>query len=106
VYAAHADDPNRAMALLCGPVATPGEVWEQLASRQDFASSATLVEIATRLYFDPVKKELKRGSASQGAGGARRLPAVIQQFGLTWDVYGMPADRLMDLLPSEFDRFK
>ena len=106
VYAAHDGNPDRAMALLCGPVDTPGEVWEQLASRQDFVSSPSLVELATRLYFDPIKKELKRGAASQGAGGARRLPAVINQFGLTWDVRGMDVDRLLGLLPSEFDRFK
>jgi hypothetical protein len=106
VYAAHADDPSRAMALLCGTVATPGEVWEQIASRQDFASSPTLVELATRLYFDPATKKLKPGSGSKGAGSPRRLPTVIEQFGLTWDVRGMPVDRLLGLLPSEFDRFK
>jgi len=106
VYAAHADDPERAMALLCGPVERPGEVWEQIASRQGFTSSPSLVGLATRLYFDTATRQLKRGATTKGAGGARRLPMVTDQFGLTWDVLGMPVDRLLNLMPTEFDRFK
>ena len=106
IYDAHHDDPKRASALLCGSVSVPGEVWEQIASRQVFAGSPNLMAVVTKLYFDTSKNSLKRGAASQGAGGVRRLPMVINQFGLTWDVEGMPVDRILDLLPSEFNKFK
>ena len=106
IYDAHHDDPKRAAALLCGSVSVPGEVWEQIASRQVFAGSPNLMSVVTKLYFDTSKNSLKRGAASQGAGGVRRLPMVINQFGLTWDVEGMPVDRILALLPSEFNKFK
>ena len=106
IYDAHHDDPKRASALLCGSVSVPGEVWEQIASRQVFAGSPNLMAVVTKLYFDTSKNSLKRGAASQGAGGVRRLPMVINQFGLTWDVEGMPVDRILALLPSEFNKFK
>lgn len=107
VFAAHADNPERAMALLCGPVEIPGEVWEQIASRQDFTSSASLIELATRLYYEPETGRIKKGAASASAGSARRLPKVVMdQFGLTWDVRGMPVEELLALLPGEFDRFR
>lgn len=106
VFEAHRDDPDRAAALLCGPVEVPGEVWEQIASRQDFVGSPSLMKLVRMLYFDESSRRLKRGAASQGPGGVRRLPMVMNQFGLTWDVAGMPVDRLLALLPSEFDRFR
>jgi hypothetical protein len=28
------------------------------------------------------------------------------QFDLTYDVYGMPPDELLGMLPTEFDRFR
>jgi hypothetical protein len=106
IYDAHHDDPKRAAALLCGSVSVPGEVWEQIASRQVFAGSPNLMALVTKLYFDSSKNSLKRGAASQGAGGVRRLPMVINQFSLTWDVEGMPVDRILNLLPAEFNKFR
>jgi hypothetical protein len=106
VYAAHADDPSRTMALLCGSIEKPGEVWEQIASNQDFVSSPGLVALATHLYFDPSTGLLKRGAAAKDKGGARRLTKVMRQFSLTWEIRDMPLERLLALLPAEFDRFK
>lgn len=106
IYQAHRDAPERAMAVLATAVERPGEVVEQFASRQEIITSASLMGAITALYYDPVKKEIKRGASSKVAGAARRLADILRQFDLTWDIYGMPSEEILDLLPSEFDRFK
>jgi hypothetical protein len=106
IYRAHRDHPSTVMAVLATPVDQPGEVVEQLASHQEVITSPSLMEAATALYYRPATEKLKSGAAGKGAGSARRLVDVIQQFDLTWDVYGMEASAFLALLPSEFDRFK
>ncbi len=106
IYRAHQDDPQRAMGVLATPVGQPGDVVEQLVSRQEIVTSPSLMEAVTKLYYLPAEGRLKRGSGGKTGGSARRLVDVIQQFDLTWDVYGMDSTEFIDLLPREFDRFK
>ena len=106
IYEAHKDDPARALAVLATPVDKPGEVVEQFASRQEMIASFSLMAAITALYYDPAKKQIKRGAAGKAAGSSRRLADVLGQFDVTWDIYGMPSDEILGLLPSEFDRFK
>lgn len=106
IYRAHLDDPDRAMAVLATSTTSPGDVVEQLASRQEVITSSGLMAAATSLYFDRDTGDIKRGAAGRGGGSARRLPIVLAQFDLTFDIYGMDADGILALLPREFDRFK
>ena len=41
------DDPQRALALLCQPVDSLGDMVEQLASRQELVTNRGLMELAT-----------------------------------------------------------
>ena len=107
VYKAHADDPNRALALLCNPnLATIGEVYEQVCGTKDMIRFPGVVGAATSLYYDPKTDSLKPSSAAKSYGSARRFTSVLNQFQLTYDIYGMSSDQILDLLPSEFDKFK
>ncbi len=106
IYEAHKDDPGRALAVLATPVEKPGEVVEQFASRQEMITSVSLMAAITALYYDPARQQIKRGAAGKAGGSSRRLADVLGQFDVTWDIYGMPSDEILDLLPSEFDRFK
>jgi hypothetical protein len=106
IYAAHRDDPQRALAVLANPVDRPGEVYEQLASHQDLATSAPVMEVATRLYVEPETMRLKYGSSTKGPGAPRRLVEVLLQFDLSWDLRSIHADGLLSMLPTEFDRFR
>lgn len=106
IYRAHRHNPEGAMALLTTAVAKPGEIVEQLASRQEIVSNTNLLQAITRLYYDPTTGRLKRGSGSKGPGGPRRLARdILPQFDLTWDFYGMDPTDILHLLPREFDRF-
>jgi hypothetical protein len=104
VYRAHRDNPDRALAVLCGPLHTPGDIAEQILSRQEIIANPGAVELSTRLYFDATTGSFKRGAA--GRQGARRLADVFNQFDVTWDLSAMSADELLERLPREFDRFR
>lgn len=106
IYRAHRDNPKRALALLANPPHTPGDIAEQLASRQELVTNPAVMEVATRLYINPATDLPKRGAASTSNGSARRLADVLNQLDLTWDLYAMTTDQLLDLLPAEFERFK
>jgi len=106
IYRAHADEPSRAMAVLAGKVQSPGEVVEQIASKQEIVSSKSLMEATTLLYYDPKSGALKSGSGDKKRGGARRFTSVLLQFDRTWDLSQRSASQILELLPSEFERFK
>ena len=106
IYRAHHDNPYRAMALLANPPHQPGDIVEQLASRQELVTNPSVMEAATKLYIDPETGKPKRGTGSKGPGSPRRLATILNQLDLTWDLYNLETRKLLDLLPAEFDRFK
>lgn len=102
---AHIGEPEAVMGLLATKPDAPGEVYEQLAARKYTVTSRAVVQVATRLYFDPSTGRLRRGAGGSSGGSPRRLSEVLQQFDLTYDLQNIPADRLLSLLPKEFARF-
>jgi hypothetical protein len=106
IYRAHRDKPERAMALLCTPLHQPGDIVEQLASRQELVTNIAVMEVATALYIDSPSGQPKRGAAGRGPGSARRLADIFNQFDVTWDLYAMTSDDLLNMLPREFSRFR
>jgi hypothetical protein len=50
----------------------------------------------------------KRGAqvSSPEPGTLRRFVHVLQQLDVTYDVYGMSGQALLDLLPAEFDPWR
>ena len=106
ILKAHRDDVSRVRAVLATPVTSPGEVVEQIASKQDIISNPSLMAAVTALYVDPVTNRLKRGSGGSGGGSPRRLSEVLYQFDQTWDTSAMDPIEILALLPTEFDRFK
>lgn len=106
IYRAHADEPKRALALLCGPIDRPGDIVEQLAARQELVTNPGLIGAATLLYVDRDTRKPKRGAGGKGPGSPRRLADIYQQFDLTWDLYSLEPEELIGMLPPEFDRFR
>jgi len=105
IYRAHRDHIDDARVLLCTPPHSPGDVAEQLASRQELVTNSAIVQAATLLYVDNDTGSIKRGAAGRGPGSARRLAQVLGQFDITWDLYSMSATDILEFLPAEFDRF-
>jgi hypothetical protein len=106
IYRTHRDDPQRAAVVLCQPVHTPGDLVEQLASRQELVTNRALLAAATKLYVEPSTKQPKRGAGGKTRGTARRLADFFNQIDVTWDLYAMDAQELLGKLPREFGRFQ
>lgn len=106
IYRAHIDEPEKTISLLCNPLDTAGELYENIAGRQELATNPAVVEAVTKLYFNPQTQHLKPGSGSKGPGSPRRLATVLDQFDLTWDLYSATTDEIMNILPKEFDKFR
>ena len=105
IYRAHRDNPQHAVAVLATPLHRPGDIVEQLASRQEIVTNHSVMEAATRLYIGADGAPKPR-AAGRGAGSARRLADVLTQLDLTWDLYDLGTEKLLELLPAEFDEFK
>ena len=105
IYRAHQDNPQLALAVLATPLHRPGDIVEQLASRQELVTNHSVMAAATRLYIGEDGLPKPR-AAGRGAGSARRLADVLTQLDLTWDLYDLSTEKLLELLPAEFDEFK
>lgn len=93
---------ERAAFLLDQPLTARGDLLEAIGGYARIFNSAGIVPLALRLYTR--ENKLKRGfSAKQGhPGNIRRLPAVLEQLALTYDVYGMRPEALLRVLPDDF----
>ncbi len=106
IFRAHADEPERARGVLMTNVSAPGDVVEQLASRQELITNKNVMSVVTGLYFDKKKVSPKKGAGGKADGSPRRLADILNQFDLTFDLYSVPEEGLISLLPKEFDRFR
>jgi hypothetical protein len=91
--------------LLCGEPSVLPEIREQLTSQQDMFHP-TFQAAARTLYFDAEKEKLKPGAGGKKGGTPRRLAKVRSQLDVTWDMYDMTPEKLVSLLPKEFNRFR
>jgi len=102
-YLPFRDNPERARVLLSHRLNREGVGVMGIGSRQELVTSDAVVEAAGDLYVGEDGK-FKRGVT--GKDGIRRFVEVMQQFALTWDLYSMPKETLLDMLPGEFDCFR
>jgi hypothetical protein len=105
IYSLHG--ANNSNIFLYSSVNEHNDFIEQCASRQFIISHKNIVEAIRRLYFDSQRGQPKRGAQTRTKpGNIRRFVSIIQQFELTYDIYSMSADAILNLLPPEFDGWK
>lgn len=83
-----------------------GDLLEHILSRQHIARNPTIVEMANKLYFDKKTNRPRKNITGEGGGGPRRFGVVMRQFELTYDPEETGRDAFINILPSEFDRWK
>lgn len=105
IYRAHKDNPSRAMALLCKSPHVISDIEAQIAASIELVTNQSVVELTTKLYYNPDSRAAKRGAGGKGPGSPRRLVAILNQFDLTWDLYATPVETLWNMLPREFAKF-
>lgn len=108
VWTRHGED---AWLLLNDPVSSMSQFTLRLVQAPEVFRSRGVVRLAHLLYADRGTGRLREGTrgmsnAAAPPGSLPRLLAVLNHLSLTYDVYGMTADDLLRLLPSEFDRFR
>jgi len=93
--------------LLCTKVHVENHFHHELASRQVFLSNPAIIKAARLLYYDEKKRKPKRGAQDpERPGNLFRFVRVLQQLDLNYDLYGMDAHAILDLLPDEFDEWR
>ena len=97
-------------ALLLPRVSIHPDMMEQIAARQEFVSNRSVLKAVDLLYLDTAGggANLKRGSTNRRrAGNVRRFVSMMQQLDLTYDLYALTGNQLIELLPSpEFDAWR
>ena len=110
-YDIYSQHNEKAWFMLDEPVNSLSRFTLRLASAPELFRSEGIVPLAHLLYADPNSRKLKQGVTATSLatalpGSQPRLISVLDQLYMTYDVYGMSAEQLLPLLPSEFDRFK
>lgn len=106
IFHLHRDDPDAAGVLLYGELTTLGHHQYQIASRKDLLGNKNVLSAATLLYIDEQTGRTKRGSVSQRNGSVFRFVRIVNQLERVWDLMATDARQIIEMLPSEFDRFK
>ena len=97
---------EKSFFLLSKKPSERGELIEQLAARQYFISCGGIIEAANTLYNDPDRKTFKRGStSSKRKGNIRRFINYLQQLDLTYDLYSLQGESIVEMLPREYEGF-
>jgi len=98
---------ERASWALSSMLGTDSKVLRELSNSYRRNVSPEFLAMARDLYFDEAKQTVRRGATSHNRpGNLRRLDRVISQLDLTYDVFGLPSEKLEELLPSrEFKRW-
>jgi len=96
-----------ARIFLYPPLHEHGTFVYQLGTRQELIANRGLIEAIDLLYWSARTGRPKRGATTETQpGNLRRLIAVLQQLDFNYDLYGMSAHEILELLPAEFDQWK
>lgn len=108
IYRMFSNNPEAATIILCQPPSAPGDFVEQLAARQERVTRQPVIATATTLYYDPQTRRPKKGAApnQRKPGTLRRYLDILDQLSLTWDLFTIDPEDLLNLLPDEFDDWK
>lgn len=102
---AHEHSPASVKGILATDPSAVGAIYEELASRKAMMTSRGVMQAATKLYLNESTNRVRRGAGGKGPGSARRLAAVLMQYDVTHDLYAMDGDKLVEMLPREFQLF-
>ncbi|MBA3354031.1 MAG: hypothetical protein H0U23_16700 [Blastocatellia bacterium] len=93
-----------AAPALSTPLTGHNVLYRAFADYQDFVQNPGIVEAMNLLYYDSTTGRLRRGIANaERPGSLSRFFPVMQQLEVNYDLLGMTADKILELLPPEFD---
>lgn len=103
IYFLH--DEDKIKLFLEHPLDYVGRITEQIGSNKYIMSSSNILEVLHILYWDR-EEGIKLGASSpKGPGSFRRFGKVVNQLKLTYDLHDMEPEKIIEILPSEFERW-
>ncbi len=107
-FAVYRRHRGHAILVLSGPPHVEPGIYQEITSRQDLIASRGVIEALNALYLERSRGLPKQGAQgrSEHPGTLRRFVRVLQQLDLTYDIYGMSGNAIVDLLPPEFDGWR
>lgn len=100
-FVRHGYDLTPLESYLLNPPHTPGELYEQIASRSEQECNANLLAAIRRLYFDETQGKLRMNATSKKRPGTvRRFGKVLNQLLLTYQVELATTEGLIAILPK------
>ena len=108
VYDMYRDNIEIAQLVLCGKVTVLGDFVEQICSSQQILGNSSVMAVLHKLYYDQEKGAPKHGAASQkvDSGSIRMYPRVQKQLMRTHYFSILTPDKILELLPAEFEPWK
>ena len=109
IYWLFRDRPEDARLPLSGVAYQRGSDMNEFATRKEFMQNRSVMAVANRLYYNALgarPKAGRHGDPETSPGTIQRFISVVRQLDLTYDLYAMTPEQILDLLPSEFDRWK
>ena len=94
--------------FLSTPLPIESKVHHELATRQSLITNRGIIEATHMLYYDESTDKPKRGVIvkKNKPGTLYRFIDVIQQLDLNYDLYSMSGEEVLELLPTEFNKWK
>jgi len=106
IYFSSLAEPQASRVLLYDVPWTMNEVMVQFGSYQTLFKNKDIRKLIDRLYFDTAKRRIKRGAGGKASGTPRRLMSFVRQIELNYDLDSISVDRMWQMLPAEFNKFK
>ena len=108
IWRLHGDE---AWMLLYDRVDAMGQFALRVVQSPGLFRSLGVMRLIHQLYGNRITGKPRAGTlgsdnASAPAGSLPRLIVVLNQLSLTYDVYDMTSEQLLDLLPPEFNHFR
>ncbi|MCX6699309.1 MAG: hypothetical protein NTV68_05185 [Methanomicrobiales archaeon] len=101
---------EKSKIFLTTPLNVTNKVTLELACHQNLISNENMVDAILALYWQSGNdggEGLKRGTASRKApGNLYRFVTLMNQLELTYDVFSIPSQEILELLPLEFNKWK
>lgn len=107
VFRKHSDSPDFCKVLLLPEITKPGhDISEHFLCKYELVNSPGFVAVLNDLYLSADGTGYKKGMQGNGKGTVKRLRLFTGQLELTYDLMSLTRERILELLPSEFDRFR
>jgi len=107
VFRKYSDSPDFCKVLLLPEITKPGhDISEHFLCKYELVNSPGFVAVVSDLYMRADGEGYKKGMQGNGKGTIKRLRLYTGQLELTYDLMSLTKERILNLLPSEFDRFR